>query len=133
MLRVNHLVDRVLGAAGVPEAVPVEAGVALSEAELTWGLQVTKAAASRYTGRGIKVAVLDTGLDLLHPDLVGRRIESKSAPPGFVRRRFSFECVAASRLRERYDTPAFAQLSFSAIVRLKTGFSAEESAESTQK
>lgn len=46
--------------------------------EFTWGLQATKVATSRYSGRGIKVAVLDTGLDLRHPDFVGRSILSKS-------------------------------------------------------
>jgi subtilisin family serine protease len=42
-------------------------------AELTWGLQAIGIGAStRFTGRGVKVAVLDTGLDLTHPDFVGR-------------------------------------------------------------
>nr|VFK14489.1 MAG: Subtilase family protein [Candidatus Kentron sp. LPFa] len=45
---------------------------------LTWGLQATNAATSKYSGRGIKVAVLDTGLDLNHPDFSGRSIVSKS-------------------------------------------------------
>ena len=44
----------------------------------TWGLGVTKAAASRLSGRGMKVAVLDTGLDLGHPDFAGRNIVSRS-------------------------------------------------------
>lgn len=45
---------------------------------LTWGLQATKVATSKYSGKGIKLAVLDTGLDLKHPDFVGRSIVSKS-------------------------------------------------------
>jgi subtilisin family serine protease len=45
---------------------------------LTWGLQATKAAASRFSGKGIRVAVLDTGLDLKHPDFAGRTVVSKS-------------------------------------------------------
>jgi hypothetical protein len=34
----------------------------------TWGLQATGAVGSRFDGSGIRVAVLDTGLDLQHPD-----------------------------------------------------------------
>ena len=48
----------------------------------TWGLQATKATTSRYTGRGIRVAVLDTGMDLQHPDFKGRSIVSQSFVPG---------------------------------------------------
>jgi subtilisin family serine protease len=51
-------------------------------ATLTWGLQVTKTAISQFSGAGIKVAVLDTGLDLLHPDFAGRPIVSRSFIPG---------------------------------------------------
>ena len=44
----------------------------------TWGLEATKVLVSQYSGKGIKVAVLDTGLDLKHPDFAGRSITSKS-------------------------------------------------------
>lgn len=44
----------------------------------TWGLVATRASASRFTGQGINVAVLDTGLFLAHPDFVGRSIVSRS-------------------------------------------------------
>ena len=54
---------------------------AFDESSFTWGLQVTKAATSRFSGRGIKVAVLDTGLDLGHPDFTGRNIGSRSFIP----------------------------------------------------
>ena len=40
----------------------------------TWGLRATRVARSRASGRGIRVAVLDTGFDLRHPDFVGRSI-----------------------------------------------------------
>jgi subtilisin len=45
---------------------------------LTWGLLATKVTTSKYSGKGIKVAVLDTGIDLNHPDFSGRNIVSKS-------------------------------------------------------
>ena len=51
---------------------------ALDETTATWGLQATNVVNSRYSGRGIRVAVLDTGLDLTHPDFVGRKIVSRS-------------------------------------------------------
>jgi subtilisin family serine protease len=50
----------------------------------TWGLIATKAAVSRFTGQGINVAVLDTGLFLAHPDFAGRRIVSRSFISGVV-------------------------------------------------
>ena len=48
------------------------------ESEATWGLQATAVVASTYTGAGIKVAVLDTGMDPEHPDFEGRAITSRS-------------------------------------------------------
>ena len=50
--------------------------------QLTWGLQATGVDASPETGAGIAVAVLDTGLDLGHPDFAGRQIESRSFVDG---------------------------------------------------
>ncbi len=46
--------------------------------QVTWGLQATGAAASSRSGSGIRVAVLDTGFDLTHPDFAGRTIQSQS-------------------------------------------------------
>ncbi|MBW8140141.1 hypothetical protein JBO09_28035, partial [Pseudomonas sp. PAMC 26818] len=56
------------------EAVPAYADTP----SLTWGLQATKVNTSKYSGQGIRVAVLDTGLFLAHPDFIGRRVVSKS-------------------------------------------------------
>jgi len=50
--------------------------------EATWGLRATRALGSEATGEGIRVAVLDTGMDLKHPDFAGRSITSKSFVPG---------------------------------------------------
>ncbi len=44
----------------------------------TWGLRATRVPLSLRSGAGIKVAVLDTGFDLGHPDFAGRPIVSRS-------------------------------------------------------
>lgn len=44
----------------------------------TWGLQATRVLSSPYRGRGIRLAILDTGLDFSHPDFAGRAVVSKS-------------------------------------------------------
>ncbi len=44
----------------------------------TWGLIACKVPPSTRSGLGIKVAVLDTGLDLAHPDFAGRVIVSQT-------------------------------------------------------
>ena len=50
--------------------------------QFTWGLQATRVNTSQLSGQGIKVAVLDTGLDLQHPDYQGRAIVSESFVSG---------------------------------------------------
>jgi subtilisin len=47
-------------------------------ATATWGLQAINAIHSKYTGKGVNLAVLDTGFYLAHPDFDGRKIISKS-------------------------------------------------------
>ena len=63
------------------ELVNAAAGAALPLADThsaTWGLQATRVLSSPYRGRGIRVAILDTGLDLRHPDFAGRAVVAKS-------------------------------------------------------
>lgn len=55
---------------------------AVDERTMTWGLQAVGVPNSVATGRGVRVAVLDTGLDLAHPDLAGRPIVSRSFVQG---------------------------------------------------
>ncbi|MDX3928284.1 MAG: S8 family serine peptidase [Shinella sp.] len=50
--------------------------------ESTWGAAAVGAHKSPFTGQGIKIAVLDTGIDLKHPDYVGRAIVAQSFVKG---------------------------------------------------
>lgn len=49
--------------------------------EATWGLRAVEALASSGNGSGIKLAILDTGLDLGHPDFIDRAIVARSFVP----------------------------------------------------
>ena len=76
---VLHLTDAVAdGPAATADAVIAAA----DESQATWGLQVTKVVNCCRTGEGIRVAVLDTGFDLQHPDFAGRAVTSQSFVPG---------------------------------------------------
>lgn len=71
---VVNLVDHLIAADGQFEAP----NIPYQEVEATWDLQLTRVVNSPYSGRGIKLAVLDTGLDFTHPDFTGRQIFGKS-------------------------------------------------------
>jgi subtilisin len=78
-VRQNSLIvepERLVRATGLGQlAPPVRFADTVQAA---WGLQATGVLSSPYAGRGIRVAILDTGLDLLHPDFAGRNVVSQS-------------------------------------------------------
>ncbi|KEI43827.1 S8 family peptidase [Saccharopolyspora rectivirgula] len=52
------------------------------DGEFTWGLQAVRGDRSEPTGAGVRVAILDTGLDQEHPDFADRDIVAGSFVPG---------------------------------------------------
>lgn len=81
---VDHLYQKALGEDAGDTAADAALGAFLDDAQSTWGLKATRVMSSNFTGKGIKVAVLDTGFDLSHPDFRGRAITSKSFISGEV-------------------------------------------------
>lgn len=74
---VQHALERLDTTAQV--AAPAELW---DESHTTWGLQATRVTESTCSGKGVKVAVLDTGVDVAHPDLTGRFGGTSSFIPG---------------------------------------------------
>ncbi len=68
----DALTDRLIETGLASAATPADLEAEASE---TWGLRATRAAGSRYSGAGIKIAILDTGLDIYHPDFHGKVAE----------------------------------------------------------
>ena len=64
----------------IDPAAPAVVAAEVDETTFTWGLQAVGAPNSTATGEGIRVAVLDTGFDLAHPDFTGRTV----VPMSFV-------------------------------------------------
>ena len=78
---VDHLYGLATGAELEEE---VEAVVTyVDDAVSTWGLKATGVMNSQATGRGIRVAVLDTGMDLRHPDFRGHGTHCIGTACGF--------------------------------------------------
>ena len=78
---VADLTGRLL-APDAPATSPEPAARFRDTALATWGIQAVGADSCGFSGRGIRVAVLDTGLDLGHPDFAGRDITARSFVAG---------------------------------------------------
>ncbi len=51
------------------------------EQRSVWGIKLTEALYSPFTGSGVNVAIIDTGIDTAHPDFIGREISTFSFVP----------------------------------------------------
>lgn len=68
--------------AGGVQGISGVAAAFSDNATATWGLQATGVLGSTSSGRGINVAILDTGLDTRHPDFQNRQIQTQSFVSG---------------------------------------------------
>ena len=65
-----RFLGQVPGSAAPTWPVEMPMARALDAADLTWALSAIGVSTTSLTGRGVTVALLDTGVDLTHPDLV---------------------------------------------------------------
>jgi subtilisin family serine protease len=80
-MQINNPSDYLRGVLRLAETIYEDLGqwapgapgeVSAAVAGVTWGLSACKVPSSNFDGNGIKVAVLDTGFDLGHPEFAGR-------------------------------------------------------------
>ena len=81
---IDQLVASLAGAAtNKPTLEPAPGFIGFADnLQYTWGIQATRVNECARSGRGVRVAVLDTGCDLEHPDFAGRTIVSQTFVAG---------------------------------------------------
>jgi len=74
----DRIAHDLAGADAAAARMPAPQLEEVAAAAATWGQIATRATTSRFSGRGIKVAVLDTGFEFRHPDFQGRAFTQQS-------------------------------------------------------
>ncbi|QKG59082.1 S8 family serine peptidase (plasmid) [Hymenobacter sp. BRD128] len=80
---VNSLVGDLLRNAPPDTMVGIEAAqetlTSFADSDtFTWGLQATGVDQSKFSGKGVRIAILDTGFDMANPELAARVVASQS-------------------------------------------------------
>jgi subtilisin len=75
-------IEDISGIARKRKSSDSKSGLFRDDVVATWGIHATGILTSKFTGRGINVAILDTGFNLKHPDFAGRVVNSVSFFPG---------------------------------------------------
>ncbi|MEU6712107.1 S8 family serine peptidase [Nonomuraea sp. NPDC046802] len=78
------LVERIIPNFTLTAPEPDRAAAPRAAAATTWGLSkigADKVQDDGITGKGVRVAVLDTGIDITHPDLKGKLVSADPADP----------------------------------------------------
>jgi subtilisin len=80
--RVVHALQEAAPIDPEQEAAFADAAAFTDDTVATWGLHATGVLDATESGAGITIAVLDTGIDLRHPDFAGRDITTRSFVDG---------------------------------------------------
>jgi subtilisin family serine protease len=72
--------DRIICA--IPDPPGVRDGSPGLSAQVTWGLEATGVTRSKFSGKGVGLSMLDSGLDGGHPDFTSRKVVGKSFVSG---------------------------------------------------
>jgi subtilisin family serine protease len=78
---IDHLFERAFSSPAAHSEASGSAASTKDDDKSTWGLKAIGLGNSSLSGRGVRVAVLDTGFDLDHPDFRGRSVASASFIP----------------------------------------------------
>jgi len=81
LLGMRQAIDVILEQQSGAAASPSVADSMPFEQLATWGLSMTGVTGSRFSGKGVRVAVLDSGFDTAHPDFEGRSVTAETFIP----------------------------------------------------